>query len=71
LHGATKGEQFMNKRKPGNTGFEAAPLAFGGKVFGRTVDEKKEKQICQKKKYLPNTHWVKGKEILASINTRQ
>jgi aryl-alcohol dehydrogenase-like predicted oxidoreductase len=29
----------MNKRKLGNSGFEVAPLAFGGNVFGRTVDE--------------------------------
>ena len=29
----------MNKRKLGNSGGEAAPLAFGGNVFGWTVDE--------------------------------
>jgi aryl-alcohol dehydrogenase-like predicted oxidoreductase len=29
----------MERRKLGNTGFEAAPLAFGGNVFGWTVDE--------------------------------
>ena len=29
----------MEKRKLGNTGFEVAPLAFGGNVFGWTVDE--------------------------------
>jgi len=29
----------MNKRKLGNTGFEVAPLAFGGNVFGWTADE--------------------------------
>ncbi|HEX9278218.1 MAG TPA: aldo/keto reductase [Casimicrobiaceae bacterium] len=29
----------MNKRKPGNTGFEVAPLAFGGNVFGWTANE--------------------------------
>ncbi len=29
----------MDKRKLGNTGFEVAPLAFGGNVFGWTVDE--------------------------------
>jgi aryl-alcohol dehydrogenase-like predicted oxidoreductase len=29
----------MNKRKLGNTGFEIAPLAFGGNVFGWTADE--------------------------------
>jgi len=26
----------MNKRKLGGTGFEVAPLAFGGNVFGWT-----------------------------------
>jgi aryl-alcohol dehydrogenase-like predicted oxidoreductase len=29
----------MDKRKLGNTGFDVAPLAFGGNVFGWTVDE--------------------------------
>src|SRR3569623_211174 len=29
----------MNKRKLGRTGFEVAPLAFGGNVFGWTADE--------------------------------
>src|SRR4051794_17335760 len=29
----------MNKRQLGNTGFDVAPLAFGGNVFGWTVDE--------------------------------
>jgi len=29
----------MEKRKLGNTGFDVAPLAFGGNVFGWTVDE--------------------------------
>ncbi len=29
----------MERRKLGNTGFEIAPLAFGGNVFGWTVDE--------------------------------
>ncbi len=29
----------MNKRELGTTGFEVAPLAFGGNVFGWTVDE--------------------------------
>jgi aryl-alcohol dehydrogenase-like predicted oxidoreductase len=29
----------MNRRTLGNTGFDAAPLAFGGNVFGWTVDE--------------------------------
>src|SRR5262249_38248511 len=29
----------MDKRKLGNTSFEVAPLAFGGNVFGWTVDE--------------------------------
>src|SRR5689334_23944597 len=30
----------MNKRRLGNSGLEVAPLAFGGNVFGWTVDEK-------------------------------
>jgi aryl-alcohol dehydrogenase-like predicted oxidoreductase len=29
----------MNKRKLGRSGLEIAPLAFGGNVFGWTVDE--------------------------------
>jgi len=29
----------MNRRKLGSTGFDVAPLAFGGNVFGWTVDE--------------------------------
>jgi aryl-alcohol dehydrogenase-like predicted oxidoreductase len=29
----------MNKRKLGETGFDVAPLAFGGNVFGWTADE--------------------------------
>ncbi len=29
----------MQKRKLGSTGFEVAPLAFGGNVFGWTADE--------------------------------
>ena len=29
----------MEKRQLGSTGFEVAPLAFGGNVFGWTVDE--------------------------------
>src|SRR5206468_10235786 len=29
----------MKKRKLGNSGLEIAPLAFGGNVFGWTVDE--------------------------------
>ena len=29
----------MNKRKLGNTGFEVAPLAFGGNVLGWTADQ--------------------------------
>src|SRR6266700_4052443 len=29
----------MNKRKLGNSGLEVGPLAFGGNVFGWTVDE--------------------------------
>lgn len=30
----------MNRRPLGNTGFAVAPIAFGGNVFGWTVDEK-------------------------------
>lgn len=30
----------MNKRKLGNSGLAVAPLAFGGNVFGWTIDEK-------------------------------
>src|SRR6185436_6348445 len=30
----------MEKRMLGNSGLEVAPLAFGGNVFGWTVDEK-------------------------------
>src|SRR5438552_14770115 len=29
----------MNRRKLGNSGFEVAPLALGGNVFGWTADE--------------------------------
>jgi aryl-alcohol dehydrogenase-like predicted oxidoreductase len=29
----------MNQRTLGNTGFEVAPLAFGGNVLGWTADE--------------------------------
>src|ERR1700693_1567396 len=29
----------MDRRKLGSTGFEVSPLAFGGNVFGWTVDE--------------------------------
>ena len=29
----------MKRRKLGTTGFEVAPLAFGGNVFGWTADE--------------------------------
>jgi aryl-alcohol dehydrogenase-like predicted oxidoreductase len=29
----------MDKRKLGQTGYEIAPFAFGGNVFGWTVDE--------------------------------
>src|ERR1051325_2753208 len=29
----------MQKRRLGNSGLEVAPLAFGGNVFGWTVDE--------------------------------
>ncbi|HKP65647.1 MAG TPA: aldo/keto reductase [Casimicrobiaceae bacterium] len=30
----------MNRRPLGNTGFDVAPIAFGGNVFGWTVDER-------------------------------
>jgi aryl-alcohol dehydrogenase-like predicted oxidoreductase len=33
------GGHIMNKRRLGNSGLEVAPLAFGGNVFGWTVDE--------------------------------
>jgi aryl-alcohol dehydrogenase-like predicted oxidoreductase len=33
------GKNEMKKRKLGNSGLEVAPLAFGGNVFGWTVDE--------------------------------
>ena len=29
----------MNKRELGNSNIEVAPLAFGGNVFGWTIDE--------------------------------
>ncbi len=29
----------MKKRRLGNSGLEIAPLAFGGNVFGWTIDE--------------------------------
>jgi aryl-alcohol dehydrogenase-like predicted oxidoreductase len=32
-------EQKMTKRKLGNSGIEVSPLAFGGNIFGWTVDE--------------------------------
>jgi aryl-alcohol dehydrogenase-like predicted oxidoreductase len=32
-------ERIMQRRKLGSTGFEVAPLAFGGNVFGWTADE--------------------------------
>jgi aryl-alcohol dehydrogenase-like predicted oxidoreductase len=35
----------MEKRKLGSTGFEVAPLAFGGNVFGWTVDEARSFQL--------------------------
>src|SRR3982750_3727002 len=34
-----EGMKNMEKRKLGNTGFEVAPLALGGNVFGWTADE--------------------------------
>jgi aryl-alcohol dehydrogenase-like predicted oxidoreductase len=35
----------MQKRKLGNSGLEAAPLAFGGNVFGWTADEKRSFEL--------------------------
>jgi len=35
----------MKKRKLGNSGLEVAPLAFGGNVFGWTVDERTSFQL--------------------------
>lgn len=35
----------MEKRKLGNSGFEVAPLMFGGNVFGWTVDEARSFQL--------------------------
>ena len=35
----------MDRRKLGSTGFEVAPLAFGGNVFGWTVDEAKSFEL--------------------------
>src|SRR5437773_3953299 len=35
----------MEKRKLGDTGFEVAPLAFGGNVFGWTADEARSFQL--------------------------
>jgi aryl-alcohol dehydrogenase-like predicted oxidoreductase len=35
----------MERRKLGTTGFEVAPLAFGGNVFGWTVDEARSFQL--------------------------
>ena len=40
-----KGEDKMNKRKLGNSGLNVAPLAFGGNVFGWTVDESTSFQL--------------------------
>lgn len=36
---AEKGKHRMEKRKLGNSGLEIAPIAFGGNIFGWTVDE--------------------------------
>lgn len=38
----------MNKRKLGRSGLEVSPLAFGGNVFGWTVDEKKSFQLLDR-----------------------
>ncbi len=35
----------MHRRKLGETGFEVAPLAFGGNVFGWTADEARSFQL--------------------------
>jgi aryl-alcohol dehydrogenase-like predicted oxidoreductase len=35
----------MNKRSLGNSGLEVAPLAFGGNVFGWTIDEAKSFEL--------------------------
>ena len=35
----------MEKRKLGNTDLEVYPIAFGGNVFGWTLDEKKSFEI--------------------------
>ena len=35
----------MEKRKLGNSGIEVAPLAFGGNVFGWTIDEQKSFEL--------------------------
>ena len=35
----------MERRKLGDTGFEVAPLAFGGNVFGWTADEARSFQL--------------------------
>jgi len=35
----------MQKRRLGNTGFEVAPLALGGNVFGWTADEPTSFQV--------------------------
>lgn len=35
----------MKKRNLGKTGLEVSPLAFGGNVFGWTIDEQKSFEI--------------------------
>lgn len=59
----------MQKRKLGNTGFEIAPLALGGNVFGWTADESTSFQLLdafvEKGFNLVDTadvysHWVPG-----------
>src|SRR5574337_203309 len=40
-----KEKSVMKKRKLGNSGLEVFPLAFGGNVFGWTVDETKAFQL--------------------------
>src|SRR5579872_2798273 len=39
LHPIVEGGENMKMRKLGNSGLEVSPLAFGGNVFGWTVDE--------------------------------
>ena len=48
-------EEFaMKKRKLGNSGLEVLPLAFGGNVFGWTLDEPGAFQILDAFTGLPS-----------------